>query len=203
MSAQNSPPEPLTARESEVLALVRRGMTNDAIARELAITRDAVRYHLKEIHSKLGTAGDRDRLVSQGRGPFAMLPALLGGLSARVATAAVVAVLGVSAVGVALSWPAAGMPADAVAPDADGRYPNGCPAAYTTWEGATLEDFGRSSGGIAEVRRLNPGLGDGPFAAGIDVRVPYIEDNSCGTAVRTPAGSTPVQGGTPVPPSGK
>lgn len=52
----------LTPREREVLALVQRGLTNPAIAAELGITQNAVRYHLKELHSKLATAGDRTRL---------------------------------------------------------------------------------------------------------------------------------------------
>jgi DNA-binding CsgD family transcriptional regulator len=52
----------LTPREREVLALAQRGLTNPAIAAELGITENAVRYHLKELHSKLETAGDRGRL---------------------------------------------------------------------------------------------------------------------------------------------
>ncbi len=52
----------LTPRERDVLALAQRGLTNPAIAAELGITENAVRYHLKELHSKLETAGDRGRL---------------------------------------------------------------------------------------------------------------------------------------------
>ncbi len=52
----------LTPREREVLALAQRGLTNPAIAAELGISENAVRYHLKELHSKLATAGDRGRL---------------------------------------------------------------------------------------------------------------------------------------------
>ncbi len=53
---------PLTRREREVLTLVQRGLTNPAIAAELGITENAVRYHLKELHSKFETAGNRARL---------------------------------------------------------------------------------------------------------------------------------------------
>jgi len=52
----------LTAREREVLELASKGLTNEDIASRLSITRNAVRYHLKEIHSKLGTGSSRARL---------------------------------------------------------------------------------------------------------------------------------------------
>jgi hypothetical protein len=76
-------------------------MTNDAIATELGITRDAVRYHLKEIHSKLGTGGERGLLGGIGeksgnRGLFWWLPA---GLTSRAATGTVVGLLGLAGFG--------------------------------------------------------------------------------------------------------
>ncbi len=49
----------LAPREREVLALAQRGLTNPAIAAGLGITGNAVRYHLKELHSTFATAGDR------------------------------------------------------------------------------------------------------------------------------------------------
>lgn len=49
-----------------MLALAQRGLTNPAIAAELGITENAVRYHLKELHRKLATAGDRGRLSRIG-----------------------------------------------------------------------------------------------------------------------------------------
>jgi DNA-binding CsgD family transcriptional regulator len=84
----------LTPREREVLALANAGRTNEQIAEALGITRNAVRYHLKEIHSKLGTGGDRAQLRRvhglvptgvPGAGLLARLPraafAVTGGLA--------------------------------------------------------------------------------------------------------------------------
>ena len=44
----------LTSREWEVLALLRDRLANPEIAERLGITRDAVKYHVSEILSKLG-----------------------------------------------------------------------------------------------------------------------------------------------------
>jgi DNA-binding NarL/FixJ family response regulator len=46
----------LTPRESEVLALVAEGRTNQAVAKELFITGGAVEKHVKSIFGKLGLA---------------------------------------------------------------------------------------------------------------------------------------------------
>lgn len=55
----------LTLTERRVLALAQRGLTNQQIATELGISENGVRYHLKELHSKLGTSGDRALLRSR------------------------------------------------------------------------------------------------------------------------------------------
>ncbi len=82
----------LTAREREVLALANEGRTNNEIAHELGITRNAVRFHLKEIHSKLGTGGERWRLGAWLRGiGLAALPLSRAGTA--IAVTAVTAVL--------------------------------------------------------------------------------------------------------------
>lgn len=52
----------LTTKERAVLALASTGRSNREIAREMGITENTVRFHLKEIHSKLATDGDRSRL---------------------------------------------------------------------------------------------------------------------------------------------
>jgi len=49
-------PDQLTAREREVLALVRRGLTNEEIAQRLGISLDGAKYHVSQILSKLGVA---------------------------------------------------------------------------------------------------------------------------------------------------
>jgi len=49
-------PDILTPREWEVLALLRDKLANPQIAERLGITRDAVKYHVSEILSKLGVA---------------------------------------------------------------------------------------------------------------------------------------------------
>jgi len=43
----------LTAREHEVLELISRGYTNNSIAREMSISTNTVKYHLKNIFNKL------------------------------------------------------------------------------------------------------------------------------------------------------
>lgn len=52
------PPEPLTRREREVLALVEQGLANKEIARELGIGPATVKNH---VHSVLGKLGARSR----------------------------------------------------------------------------------------------------------------------------------------------
>lgn len=45
--------EPLTAREADVLHAVARGLSNKAIARELDVTVQTVKYHLTRVYRKL------------------------------------------------------------------------------------------------------------------------------------------------------
>jgi len=50
------PLDSLTPREREVLALLRRGLTNEEIAHRLNISLDGAKYHVSQILSKLGVA---------------------------------------------------------------------------------------------------------------------------------------------------
>jgi LuxR family maltose regulon positive regulatory protein len=48
--------EPLSPRERDVLRLLAQGLTNRAIARRLHVAPDTIRWHAKNIYSKLGAA---------------------------------------------------------------------------------------------------------------------------------------------------
>ncbi len=50
---ERRPPEELTPRQREVLALLARGLTNAQIAAELGITADGAKYHVSEILARL------------------------------------------------------------------------------------------------------------------------------------------------------
>lgn len=50
-------PEPLSARETEVLALAARGATNAEIGRQLYISEATVKTHLLRVFGKLGVSG--------------------------------------------------------------------------------------------------------------------------------------------------
>jgi len=61
--------EPLTTREREVLALVAEGLSNKAIAQELGISDQTVKFHVASITRKLGAANRTEavrRAVRQG-----------------------------------------------------------------------------------------------------------------------------------------
>jgi DNA-binding NarL/FixJ family response regulator len=59
------PPSPLTPRESEILALIARGLSNKAIARKLNISAHTVKYHLEAVFAKLAV-NSRAEALSQG-----------------------------------------------------------------------------------------------------------------------------------------
>ncbi|MEA2178527.1 MAG: hypothetical protein QOG77_1824 [Solirubrobacteraceae bacterium] len=58
----------LTARESEVIGLLARGMTNVAIARALVISEGTVKYHVKNILRKLQATSRADAVAKYLRG---------------------------------------------------------------------------------------------------------------------------------------
>jgi len=53
-------PLALTERETDVAALVAKGMTNRQVAADLYISSKAVEYHLRNIFSKLGISSRRE-----------------------------------------------------------------------------------------------------------------------------------------------
>ena len=58
--------EPLSERELQVLGVLSEGLTNDEIARQLFLSVNTVKTHLKTIYGKLGVHRRRDA-VSQAR----------------------------------------------------------------------------------------------------------------------------------------
>ena len=131
MGRRGRPPHPdiLTPREWEVLALLRDGLTNEAIADRLGVTHAAAKYHVSEILSKLGVATREEaaawepeatrepQLRRWWAGAVGWLrPVTLGKVVLLMAAVAVLAGLGVMAWGVVEN---AGGPAsdDARAPE--------------------------------------------------------------------------------------
>jgi DNA-binding NarL/FixJ family response regulator len=56
--------EPLTERESEVLAMAARGLSNKMIARELKLSDRTVQVHLSNIFGKLGVASRTEAVIT-------------------------------------------------------------------------------------------------------------------------------------------
>jgi DNA-binding NarL/FixJ family response regulator len=56
MHAAKPEPDPLTPREQEMLALLAEGKSNLQIARDLHLTENTVKFHLRNIYAKLGVA---------------------------------------------------------------------------------------------------------------------------------------------------
>lgn len=117
MRTRGRPPHPdvLTPREWEVLTLVREGLTNPQIAERLGITRDAAKYHVSEILSKLHLGSREEAAAWQPEPPRATVlrPSWANALSGwwpwmartagAVAIVAAVAGLGLLAYGVMTS----------------------------------------------------------------------------------------------------
>ena len=189
----------LTPREREVLQLARMGYTNNEIAEELGITRNAVRFHLKDIHSKLETGGRRSVLARGWAKGLAFLaaPAAKFGIPATVAAfSAAIAITGFAAY--------QAFPGDSSVNTASAfefqwsfTYANGCPTEFTAGT-MTLADFAYGETTIDELRAMNPGIPDGPLPPETLINVPYDPTKTCSELQpnMTPAGlSSP--GGTP------
>lgn len=190
---------PLTPAEQRVLELASRGRTNQQIASELGISRNAVRYHLKELHSKLETGGKRDELrAPRWRrliGSFFALP--MGKAGPAVSFGIIGGTLALAAAGAYVAYP--GADGLVQTPEAvNGVYPNGCPDHYNPSGTANLEAFAAMLRvDPAVVRALNPGLDLDHFTQEMAIAVPYQPDATCGQAIATATGSTTRTGGTP------
>ena len=67
------PPQPLTAREAEVLAALTTGASNNQIARTLAISVHTVKFHVAAVIAKLGATGRTDAAARALRASQAMV----------------------------------------------------------------------------------------------------------------------------------
>jgi DNA-binding NarL/FixJ family response regulator len=66
--------EPLTPRQTEILALVAEGLTDDQIAKRLYIARGTVKAHLGEVYTRLGVENRTQAAITYVLGS-ARLPA--------------------------------------------------------------------------------------------------------------------------------
>jgi LuxR family maltose regulon positive regulatory protein len=63
---------PLSEREEDVIRLVAQAMSNRKIALALGLSRDTVKWHLKNIYTKLGAASRDEALarIRELRAPY-------------------------------------------------------------------------------------------------------------------------------------
>jgi ATP/maltotriose-dependent transcriptional regulator MalT len=62
-ATESRSPLAFTDREQDVVALVRKGMTNREIAAEMYVSEKAVEYHLRNVYGKLGISSRRELLA--------------------------------------------------------------------------------------------------------------------------------------------
>jgi DNA-binding CsgD family transcriptional regulator len=100
MKRRGRPPHPviMTPREWEVLALLREGLANPEIAERLGISRDAVKYHVSEILSKLGVSSREEAAAWQPYEPpwWGKAVAVIGSAASRPSPLARIAAIGAS-----------------------------------------------------------------------------------------------------------
>ncbi|MGE0599401.1 MAG: helix-turn-helix transcriptional regulator [Dehalococcoidia bacterium] len=86
-------PDHLTPTQTRVLALARLGLTNNEIAETIGISRNAVRFHLKNLHASLETGGDRHVLIGSASAQDERFGALIPGFFVPQVAAVIAAVL--------------------------------------------------------------------------------------------------------------
>jgi DNA-binding CsgD family transcriptional regulator len=181
--------EQLTPREEEILRLAREGLSNREIAEQLALNHNALRFHLKHLHAKLFTGGQRAALAD-GAGSdrrWGWLPFAVTGWLAP--TASVVAVVAVSAGGY-LAVRAANESHNGNAVTAGGS-PAAVPTTILAAMQPTLADIAqRCHLELSTLEQLNAGIHE-PLTAGQEVVVPVNEHCQSGMATSTlPASPT-------------
>jgi len=166
-------PDILTPRESEVMALLRKGLTNEQIAERLGVSRDGVKYHVSEILSKLGVAKREEAAAWR---PEEARPWWMGGLAL-------------------LFWPARHFPFGAAATTA------GAVAVVATAGGIALLAWGLAItnsdddvAGLAQIPTV--------AASAESTRLhPSVAATAPGAAIVATPGVTPTPGETPQPTS--
>jgi len=94
--------EILTAREWEVLALLREGLTNRQIAQRLGVSENTAKYHVAQIFSKLGVNSRKEAAAWRPEGEARGFPVIAGlAWLANKATSSTVAKLAVGGITVA------------------------------------------------------------------------------------------------------
>ena len=68
-----APPEPLTAREAQILALLAEGLVNKQIAARLGISRHTVKTHLAALFHKLGVSTRAEAVAAGARAGMILL----------------------------------------------------------------------------------------------------------------------------------
>src|SRR5438876_7110734 len=112
MTRRGRPPHPdiLTPREWEVLALLRDDLSNPEIAERLGVSRDAVKYHVSQILSKLGLTTREEAAAWRlhARPWWAPAIAALGAAAGRLSPLGRIAAIGASIAALAgvalLAW---------------------------------------------------------------------------------------------------
>ena len=165
MAKRGRPPHPdiLTPREWEVHALLREGLSNEAIAERLAISLAGAKYHVSEILSKLGVASREEAAAwtreqrpwwQAGVAPFAALWPKASASWLSIGATAIVAIAIAAGIGL-LVWGVV-RTGGSGEPHLFAAEPIDCPGGLASPEdaiGACLETFGDGYAGDCQTAR--------------------------------------------------